>query len=232
MVSYGATRAVLAYSTFVFGYTFFSEKKVYKQILGIFIVFLSWKAHSSMILPIVLTPFTFLKVTKTRMYSLLAFFPVVVILFNQYSEVFLGSSTIQDSISVDKFNTYNEGGYATEVSTTTEILRFVFGFVLVLPVYYGMKGIYTYTLDERFHKICKLSFLMVYMSFVIYFSKLDNITFFNRYFTMVPFFLYIAMSGIAQVKSLTPHKRKIYISFVLAYASVVLLYNLYCNYFV
>lgn len=232
MSSYGSTRAVLAYSIFLLGYTFLSKNELYKQAIGLCIVFLSWKAHSSMILPILLTPFTFFKVTKARMYILLALFPVMVMLFNRYYLVFLDSSVLDGSISVGKYATYTEGEYATNVSTVGGILRFLFGFVIIPPIYYGMKGIYNKTLDEKYHKICKLSFLMAYMSWVIYFSVLDNITFFNRYFTMIPFFLYIAMSGISLEKSVTTNIRKTYMNFVLMYVMIGLMYNLYCNYFV
>ena len=232
MSSYGSTRAGLAYSIFLFGYTFLSQNKLYKQAIGLCIVFLSWKAHSSMILPILLTSFTFFKVTKTRMYILLVLFPIMVMLFNKYYLVFLGSSVMDGSISIEKYETYTEGEYATNVSTVGSILRFLFGFVIIPPIYYGMKGMYNKTLDEKYHKICKLSFLMAYISFVIYFSVLDNITFFNRYFTMIPFFLYIVMSGISLEKSVTPNIRKIYMNFVLMYVMIGFMYNLYSNYFV
>ena len=229
MSSYGTTRAVLAYSIYLFGYTFLNENRIYKHVLGWIIIYLSLKAHSSMILPIMLTPFTYLKISKVRMYILIALFPIFVLLFNHYYPVFLGSSAISDTMSAGKFEVYSEGGYATATSTTSSILRFLFGFVLVPPVLIGMRGVYSETIDKRFHKVIKLSFLMVYMSFVMLFSELDNITFFNRYFTMIPFFLYIAMSGISFEPSISPTTRKIYWYFVLLYSLAEMLYLLYCT---
>lgn len=227
-MSYGTTRAVLAYSIFTFGYTFLCERKKYKIILGLYIIFLSWQAHSSMILPILLTPFTFLKVTKKRLYLLLLLFPFFVILFNNYYQSFLTSSSMGDSLASAKFESYNEHGYATAVSTVGELLRILFGFVLIPPVIVGLRGVYSNTIDLRFHHFIKISFLMIYMSYVIYFSELENGTFFNRYFTMIPFFLYIAMSGISLERSMTPAIRGVYLNFVLVYVSTELLYALYC----
>lgn len=232
MSSYGTTRAVLAYSIYIFGYTFLNDNRIYKHIVGWIIIFMSWRAHSSMILPILLTPFTYLKITKARMCILIALFPVFVILFNHYYLMFLGSSAIGDTMSAGKFEVYSAGGYATATSTTTSILRFLFGFVLVPPVLIGMRGIYSETIDNRFHKVIKLSFLMIYMCFVMFFSELENITFFNRYFTMIPFFLYIAMSGISLEPSISPSIRKKYWNFVLLYSIVEMLYFLYCTNFV
>lgn len=227
-MSYGTTRAVLAYSIFTYGYTFLHEKNIYKKILGLVIIFLSWQAHSSMILPILLTPFTFLKLTKKRLYLLLLLFPIVVLLFNNYYLLFLGSSSMEDSLAATKFNSYNEHEYATAVSTVGSLLRIIFGFVLIPPVIVGLKGVYSNTIEVKFHHIIKISFLMIYMSYVIYFSELENGTFFNRYFTMVPFFLYIAMSGISLEQSITPKVRRLYLYFVLAYVSIQLLYEFYC----
>lgn len=232
MSSYGTTRAVLAYSIYLFGCTFLNDNRIYKHVVGWIIIYLSWMAHSSMILPILLTPFTYLKITKARMYILIALFPVFVVLFNHYYLMFIDSSAIGDTMSAGKFQVYSEAGYATATSTTSSILRFLFGFVLVPPVLIGMRGVYSETIDNRFHKVIKLSFLMVYMSFVILFSELDNITFFNRYFTMIPFFLYIAMSGISLEPSIPPSIRKKYWNFVLLYSIVEMLYLLYCTYFV
>lgn len=232
MSSYGSTRAVLAYSIYLFGYTFLNDNRIYKHVVGWIIIYLSWLAHSSMILPIILTPLTYLKITKARMYILIALFPAFVVLFNHYYMMFLGSSAIGDTMSAGKFEVYSEGGYATATSTTSSILRFLFGFVLVPPVLIGMRGIYSETIDNRFHRVIKLSFLMVYMSFVMFFSELDNITFFNRYFTMIPFFLYIAMSGISLEPSISPSIRKKYWNFVLLYSIVEMLYLLYCTSFV
>ena len=226
--SYGSTRAVLAYSNFLFGYTFLNQKKIYKQIIGLVIVVISWQAHSSMILPILLTPLTYLKVTKRRFYLLLLLFPVMVVLFNNYYVSFLGSSALENSMAAGKFTEYNEHGEGTDVSTVGGILRFLFGFVIVPPVLLGIKGVYSKTIDEKFHRLCKFSFLMLYVSYVMYFSQLDNITFFNRYFTMIPFYLYIVISRISLERSVTPSIRMFYFRFVLAYALIQLSYYFYC----
>lgn len=69
---------------------------------------------------------------------------------------------------------------------------------------------------------------MLYVSYVMYFSQLDNITFFNRYFTMIPFYLYIVISRISLERSVTPSIRMFYFRFVLAYALIQLLYYFYC----
>lgn len=232
MSSYGTTRAVLAYSIYLFGYTFLNDNRIYKHVVGWIIIYMSWRAHSSMILPILLTPFTYLKITKARMYILIALFPIFVVLFNQYYLMFMGSSAIGDSMSAGKFEAYSERGGLKATSTMFSILNFLFGFVLVPPVLNGMRGVYSKTIDNRFHKVIKLSFLMVYMSFVMYFSELDSFVIFNRYFTMIPFFLYIAMSGISLEPSTTPSIRKNYWNFVLSYSIVEMLYLLYCTHFV
>ena len=226
MSSYGSTRAVLAYSILLFGYTFLYKKKIFNKILGLLIVFLSWKAHSSMILPIVLTPLTFFKITKTRLYILLVLFPIFVLLFNHYYGVFLGTSFMEGSMSAEKFDSYTIGEYQTQVSTVGGILRFLFGFVILPPILVGINAVSSDTINEKFNKVIKLSFLLAYASFVIYFSELDNITFFNRYFTMIPFFLYIVMSSI--ISKLSPSIRKTYLYFVLFYTMLDLSYNLYC----
>lgn len=234
MSSYGSTRAVLAYSIFLLGYTFISEKKIYKQLLGLLLVFLSWRAHSSMILPILLTPLTYLKITKVRIYILIALFPIMVMLFNKYYVVFFASSAIGDTMAAGKFDVYNDtgAGAGTDVSTVGSILRFLFGFVVIPPIFVAIKGVYTKTIDEKFYKLYKLLFLMLYVCFVIYFSNLNNATFFNRYFTMIPFYLYLVISGISLEKNITPYIRKTYMNYVLVYSSVSLMYDLYCFYLV
>lgn len=152
----------------------------------------------------------------------------MVMLFNNYYVVFFESSAIGDTMAAGKFDVYNDTGEGTDVSKVGSILRFLFGFVVIPPVFVAIKGVYTKTIDEKFYKLCKLLFLMLYVCFVMYFSNLDNITFFNRYFTMIPFYLYLVISGISLEKNITPFIRKTYMNYVLVYSSISLMYDLYC----
>lgn len=225
----GTSRAVLAFSIFLFGFSFFNKesKKIYK-IIGAIIVISSYYAHSSMIVPILLTPFIFLKFNKRFAYILILLFPIFVYLFNNYYELFLYNES-SDAYFSQKFNNYNEHGYGTERSITMTILNYILYFVIIPPVYYGLKGLSEKTISEKVQNFIRLSFLLLYFSFIILFSMLDNETFFNRYFTMIPFFLFPAVSEIFKTKSLSLNKINIYITVVCIYRFAFMYYLLYCT---
>jgi len=222
--SIGTTRAVLAYSIFLLGYSFIKEKEKKQKLFGCFIIVFSYFAHSSMIVPILLTPFVFIKINKKIVYTLIILFPVLIYLFNTYYNVFLAG----DYYYVNKFETYNEYDYATTRSKTMNILNNIMYFVIIPPIYYGLKSLFKENASTQFKHIIRFTFLLLYFTFVILFSKLDNPTFFNRYFTMIPFFLFIYMSEIIKERSFSLNKIYFYVGIVSLHGFGLMYYILYC----
>lgn len=198
MGTYGHSRGVLAFAIFLFGYSFIRPKKKISTIIGFLIIYVSHFAHSSMVLPIVLSFFIFFKFTKTRIRLLLMAFPLVVLLFNIMIPYLSSESIFMDTHAGYKFETYTEEGTNAGSSYGRSIMAItyeIYGlFVIGSLTYYAVKAELIGKLPYEISKITRVSFYLVYVSFVIYFSSLSTtLAVFQRYFTMAPFFLFITI---------------------------------------
>lgn len=197
--SYGSTRGVLAYSTFLLGLTFLDIKKWKVMAAGVLLVLGSYFFHSSMVLPIVLLPFALcFELNKKRVYILLALFPIFVTLVAQVPDYIMGGGLDFASQSAYKYEQYvlqSEGGdieyYGSFLTRVYDYFNLLF---IPLAVWICLKNTFKYNVDTTTKLIIKISFYLAYVSLVIKFSGIVAADFFyGRYFTMVPFILYLAI---------------------------------------
>lgn len=194
LLSYGATRAVLAYSVFLLGVTMFASEKKIQKCFGIIISGASITAHSSMILPLVLLPLSLVPLTKKKVIVILLSFPISVVAFNQLS-----------SMLFEYIPALGMAGTKLEVYTDTDLsiigynksflmdIRYVFDYVTVgLLLFLSIKSDVLKSVPKTIAYVIRISMWLCYCALVINFSKLPNgDIMFQRYFGMIPFFLYI-----------------------------------------
>lgn len=194
LCSYGTARSVLAYSIFLFGFSFFQSYKRIVRLFGFVIIVLSIVAHASMIIPIALIPMMFIKLTKTRVALSLLLLPVVVILFNTLYH-FLFDRIGLLGLSGYKLEVYTDPnlsiiGYNDSFLMTIRYLLIYF--VIGILVFFSVKSDIKHILPEPISRIVRVGYSLLYISLVIKFSSLPNSDIiFIRYYTMVPFFLYV-----------------------------------------
>lgn len=215
--SYGLTRGVLAYSIFLFGLSFFDNQKKLLILLGIAICAVSWYFHSSMILPILLLPFIFLKITKKRLIFLILFFPVAVLIANNYLDwIFINSE--QFGQSGDKLLTYTDADFNSNYNDsflmnllavlTLALVTWIVLEVVRLPDRIDLS--YSDTILSRF------AFILLYVAFVIRASNIpNNNVIYYRYLTMIPFYIYLIWPKIISYLKGTRRQFLLYFSFFL-----------------
>ena len=196
LASFGAARAILAYSVFLFAYSFWGEFKLRTWIIVVAIVIGSQFFHSSMIIPIVLTPFALFKITKKRLWIFVLIFPLMVMLFNRFYPLLYTSDDLMAEQYGYKFNTYTDEGAVAGSHYFSSILSSIHGyygvFVILYMLYLAVKVDGSERLPINISRIIRLSFLLAYVSLVILASSLlGKIPIFMRYVTMIPFFLFV-----------------------------------------
>lgn len=195
--SYGTTRGVLAYSIFLFAFTFLGSNSFWQKVLGIVLALGSIAFHSSMVLPICLIPLLFVRITKKRFIILLLLFPLLLAIFNESFEVIFNSTGIMDSQSGYKLETYTENADST--GTGTSFLMTVHNVLdwitIAFLLFFTIKADNKNLLPKPVSYISRVSFFVFYLSQIISFSNLPNSKFLStRYVTMIPFFIYVSWS--------------------------------------
>lgn len=193
LVSYGSTRALLAYSIYMFGVSFLKEEKVIPKCIGFIIIVLSYFAHTSMVLPILLSSAYFVKLTKFRLLLLAILFPFLILVVNSLPNYIMMGNFDYASQAVYKFEAYttveeHERSYGSILTLGYEILSYL---VLLPPLFYCVREEIRskFTSIESF--LVKVPFLLTYLAFVIKFSEFPTAgVVFSRYFMMAPFFMY------------------------------------------
>ncbi len=212
LISYGSTRAVLAYSIFLFGFTFL-DGRLYYKILGYAIIFSSLIFHGSMILPICLSILCEIRLTKKRIILLIISFPFAVYLFNIIIDFVVNSTNFLTTYSGNKFDTYanSEEIVSGSGSLLMKVYTLLNYFTFIPLLYWSLKAEVKQMLPSVLSKIVRVSFLIVYCSFLIRFSNLPNTyIIFTRYFTMMPFFLYVSFPYILNLRITTKQLIHIY----------------------
>lgn len=237
LYSYGATRAVLGYSLYVYGLAFLFDRNLRGYIIGILLIASSYFAHSSMLLIILLTPLCYIKMGKKKVFVSLAAFPIVVTAFNIITNNLLGGdlSVFGDYLSykIDRY-TDDEGGAGTNYGALSLLIQSLVRLAILIPfiavaVKQSLKG----RLDRRLNKFVSLSYVIAYISFLFYFSSIHNgLYLFNRYIAICPFILFLVAGPIFNVgrKQLTSLKVYSYALLLLGnYTFAYLVYIAYAN---
>lgn len=223
--SYGATRGVLAYSLFLFGYSFLAKFHLKTLFLAFFIIISTRLAHSSMVLPIVLTPLVFFKLNKKRIWLLVALFPVIVYAFNNIYPMLYTNDYFMEEQYGNKFNTYTDADknagahyFSSILSTINGIYGIIAVFVMLL---YSMMLDINKKLPPQISKLIHISFYIFYIALVIVFSNMiGKVAISMRYFMMIPFFLFVVWPYfLSETNICTPRnhealfKKEVFLSF-------------------
>ena len=167
LVSYGSTRALLAFAIYVYGLSFLHDNNRFKIILGFALIISTYFFHNSMIPIILMTPFVYVKLNKNKVILLLLLFPVFQIIFNLFIYEFfdrLGElADVYDQEHLQqKSDVYIEGSQSTGNNKLP--LSYVVNNVIVLVI--AIVTILT-TLKLNFKKLIPIR-LTPYLSIAFY----------------------------------------------------------------
>lgn len=214
LASFGAARGVLAFSLFLFGYTFITDYKWYKWLLGFFLIICSIFTHRSMAIPIALTFLVFFRLTKARIGLLIALFPVMVMAFNYiYPMLFLDVSADDMTGQVGhKFETYTDEDSIAGAHYFSSFLSEVHGIYGVIAIFimlvYAVKADIKDKLPKHISRLVRVSFYTFYLALVILCSKMNGrLPISMRYFTMIPFFIFVLWPYILSDNSVMSYKK-------------------------
>ena len=200
--SYGITRAVLAFSIYLLGVlTFYKDGKKYK-LLGLLLILSSYGAHTSMIIPILLFPLSFVKLTPKRLILAICLAPFIITIINSIPSIIESILGDSNSMLLYKFNTYsNEGkdaynAYRSFLSSIYGVLDLV---LIMTILYYALKSLFKKEHSSQYRHIVMICFMMAYISLIFKFSDLfASAILYQRFFNMVPFFVYFIVPEFAQ----------------------------------
>lgn len=192
--SYGITRGVLAYSIYLLGVNVFYQQKFKYRILGVLLIMSSYAAHTSMIVPILLFPLSFIKLTPKKLKIALCLAPVFITIINNVpliiESVFGGSN----NMILYKFNTYSNedkdayNAYRSFLTMIYGVIDFVF---IIYLLYQGIKSSFKNEHNKKFDHLIMTCFMLAYISILFKFSdNYASAVLYQRYFTMIPFFIY------------------------------------------
>lgn len=200
LCTYGSSRCVLAYSVLILGLSCLYIKKIVFKIIGIALLISTVFLHSSLILPLLLLPFSiFFTIDKKKVILLLIAFPVLVYIIGMLPDFILGGALNEDSYAYFKAEKYmssdkwtEEGSYYSSLSARIfEIL----GWLYYIPMtFIALRFASKENNKTAIKCLINLSFLLLYLSWAIKLSSFPiKELLYGRYFTMIPFFLYIAL---------------------------------------
>lgn len=223
LISFGSTRAVLAYSVFLLGLSFFKQSRVFFYFIGFCCIYITQYLHSSMIVPILLSPLMFVKLTRKRLAMLAIFFPIAIVILNSTYGLLFQNMDFMGTQYGYKFGTYVDedstagSSYMRSFMSTVQAYYsyFAVGWLMLLAIKAEINNL----LPTIISKIVRVSFFLLYSSLVIVCSSLPNsLPIFSRYFTMVPFMLFVAWPFILMnPQVIPPSKVKRYINLTSAY---------------
>lgn len=199
LISYGSTRAVLAYALYLFGLSFLRERNVLSLLIGVLLVLGSYFFHNSMLPIILLTPLVYVKLNKKRLIFLILAFPVIVQLFNLFADqLFMQIDTFSNEYDQEhlqnKFSAYtDEDTVRGSRLALHQIVQKILDWAIVIPIFWHSFRLYFDSKLSRKESVYLLaSFYILYLSLVLRFSSLFNSTFmFVRYFGLFPFILFM-----------------------------------------
>lgn len=192
--SYGITRAVLAYSIYLLGVIIFYQQTFRHKIWGVVLILCSYAAHTSMIIPILLFPLSFIKLTPKRLVIAICLAPFIITAINNIPSVIESLLGDSNSMLLYKFNTYSNeekdayNAYRSFLSTIYGVMDFV---LIMTIICYAIKSLFKREHNALYKHIVMTSFLMAYFSLIFKFSDLyASAILYQRFFTMIPFFIY------------------------------------------
>lgn len=201
LLSYGATRAILAYAVYIFGLSFVREKNKLKILVGWVIVVSSYFFHNSMIPIIAMTPLIYFNLTKKRVIVLLLIFPIVQMVFNVLiSGAFEHVFSFAEDYGQDHLQQKNEwylddtrsGGGSNTFSLSAmvqNILSLTLDFSLL---WVAFNASFKEKIPVRFTTYLSMGFFLFYFVWLLRFSSLYNSMFMHqRYLGMFPFYTFI-----------------------------------------
>lgn len=213
LYSFGATRAVLGYAIYTLGLAYFCDKNLKGFIVGSLLVLASYFAHGSMLLIVILTPLCFLKLTKIRVLVSLAIFPFVVMLFNTIINNLLGGdlSVFGDYLTY-KIELYagEDSEAGTNYGAISLKIQVLLRLALLIPfMIISIKQFVRGKIDNNYYIFITMSYVVIYVSFLFYFSSINNnVYLYNRYIALTPFILYLVSSPVFGVDNIYSEKLK------------------------
>lgn len=210
---YGSSRVAFAIAIYLFGLSLIDKDNIKQSLLGICVAALSINAHSSMLMPVILIPALFVKITKTRFFILLLLLPLLAMIISSIPDYLVGSNTdLYESRVGYKWESYSETSGTT---TRSSFLLFVYDICLYACIYFfllfSIKADNKHLLSFSQSVIVRVSFFIVYFSFAILFSNIIiKDTLFYRYLQMIPGIMYVILPVLlTNNKNISPKSKEI-----------------------
>lgn len=233
MPSYGSTRAILAYSLFVYAASVLENKGWIKIPLTYLLVICCFFFHNSMAIPIglfLLTPF--FKLNKKMLLLSIVLIPVLVGMVSFSIEYLLESDMLVDTYvgtkmesNTDENRRESELAYS---SMTGMIFLWMDIVTTIMLLFYCVKALYLKLLPKGMERLVKVCFLLLLFCIIVLVSGIPGRQLLaTRYFGMIPFFLYIVAHHISQNKLSSHYIRLLCVALLFLRHNMMFLYSVY-----
>lgn len=201
LLRFSYARVSLAMVILFWGYSYLikpiAKVPTMSRILGIILIMLSCFFHKSIVMAVVLFPFTFIKLTKFRIGILVILFPILAYIVDNYLFVYVLTSGYlkEDSIEMSAFLNYSQmdqaqRGIGAKLAFILELFPL---YAIVLYLIYK-QIVHKQTLNNEYSRLLTYAFAILYCSSLFAFIKIGSDVFYYRYMYMmyIPLILYIA----------------------------------------
>lgn len=187
LTSYGSSRSVVAVLVYLLGLSFIEKRKKIQSLIGFAISICSIYFHSSLVLPVVLLPTVFIKVTRKSFFILLALLPFAIELINNMPEFLYGNENFMDTSAGEKFANYTDGNvHGSGDSILRQVHDYLTYIVVGILLFFSIKADNKHRLSSTASAIVRASFFLAYFAIVTGLSKIPGKwVLFYRYIEMI-----------------------------------------------
>lgn len=198
LFGFGAARAILAYSIYVFGLTFLKERGFLKPAVGGLIVMSSFFFHNSMLPLILMTPLYYFRLDRKRILIFLLAYPFVQIGFNLVVDnlsdyLVLFSGVDGQEHMADRFENYTGDEREAVGHSRLYYIQILLELLVFVPfLFYAIKQNIKRKIPEEFNGFVTIMFFLAYLVLMLKMCPLlDAFEFYWRYFSLFPYIAYI-----------------------------------------
>lgn len=228
LLVFSYARVSLGMSILLLGYAFIiqSKKNIFKICLGIITIIISMFFHKSLILPILVSFISFVKLNRKLLIVFIIIIPIIIIFIRNHFETLAYASGILNEEQMAKAASYTSGEKSKELG----IAAIINNILQYLPIYYSVffltRSYYKYypSLDFRDRSLYKISLFMCIASNIFLFIP-NAYTMFYRMLTLSKFPTILAICRYKDIIPVINIKRFVFFSIISSF--YMLLYALY-----
>ena len=221
-------RYFLGLTIFFWGFILLSNRSILTKALGVLLIVSSIFFHKSVLVLVLLIPFSYIKINRVRILLLIVLFPIVLSVFNELVVNILYALSISPEGDLGSID-----GYLLEEETTKSIgtkILLVFRYLAFVSLI-----VWALWIDNKNNSMQKgirarlktFSFCIIYVSVLIYFSILGSPTMFNRFFIMAPYPLVLTIYNTIDEKDINKRFLRLFTIFCLVWQNAYMLLQMY-----